>query len=391
MKGRHMRYMGFPFMVLLVLQIPSLAADPSQSLEKALMQAAKAVEATARDEHLNWRWLSPYEKAGADLASRFPDADIEFLKAQAENEKGDSVRKLAWVVLANLADHQKDARDMVSGRAIAGDRLAILSVSFMPEVAMKEVAECLVRQEGYWEGKQDIVELLGFIGDEDSLKALNDLVSRDNESLARPAAINALSCLQEKLKQTAAEQQAWSQCGVRCWRAMLEVSKPRLIGVEYVWAAEHVANSGVKCPVSFLRCYIKGGGVLAIILAGIQREPELVEDLGAAAQSDSSLQRGKALGSLMRIGNKGAMDVLLKQMKPGATEENNRIAQILADHGTSASVELLERLVRDEKYSESWPTFKEAINKINERLEREKKQSESQPTTNRQSQSADKS
>jgi HEAT repeat protein len=371
MKGHHMWHRGFPFMVLLVLlQVSSLAAGPSQSLEKVFMQAAKAVEAAARDEHLRRGSLSPYEKAGDVLASRFPDADFEFLKAQAENEEGDSARKLAWMVLAKLASHQKDARDMVSGRAIAGDRLAILAVSFMPEAVRKEVAESLVRQEGYWQGKQDLVELLGFIGDEDSLKALNDLVGRNNERLARPAAIGVLPCLQEKLKQTAAEQQVWSQRGVCCWRAMLEVEEPRLVGPEYVWAAEHVANSGVRCPVSFLKCRIKAGDVLAIVLAGIQKEGELIEDLGVAAESNSVLQRGKALESLVQIGNKDAMDVLSRLMKPGATEENNRIAQVLADMGTESSAGLLERLVRDERYRDSWPAFEEAIKHIRERLKR---------------------
>jgi HEAT repeat protein len=356
-----MRYVAITSMVLLSTFISLVvSAEAVESFGKAFIDATRADNSAAKDSHLQAWALSRHEKAGADLAAKYPDVDIKLLEERLKNTEDASVRSLAWVTLAKLSE-RKDAREIVYRRALTGDKLAILSVSFMPGKTRNEVAESIAIQGKTWECRTDMIELLSYIGDANSLKVLNELVELNKTGNVRQAAIKSMPCIHEKLKQPATEQVMWSQCGLRFWQATREIERPCNLYGEFPWIVNRIGSSGMKCPISFLRYRINSGDTIAIMLAGIQKESQLIECLGAATDTDSALQRGGAIESLIQIGNKDAMNELFKHLKPSAQEENRRILQILADCETSASVELLEQLIEDKEYRDLWPAIKQAI------------------------------
>ncbi|MCP4379473.1 MAG: hypothetical protein GY794_25290 [bacterium] len=375
-------------LIVLAIHVPARAAELLDTYDKAIADAARTVPAAAKRGHIKRTSLSLYEKLGSNLAATFPKADITFLKARIANEKDYLATSLAWVMLAKLAD-RKEARDVVLRHCYAGrDKrsrpLAILSVSFMPTAARKGVAEAIASQQGHWYSRRDMFELLAYIGDEKTVKLLSKIAKKGWSEIEREAATKALEFLQAKMKQSVSEQKAWAQAGVRFWRARREVREAHIREQEPRYAAEQVANSGVKCPVAFLRRKIKDGDitkqhvlaedVMAIILAGLQKNAELTSDLdrvaARVAASPSELLRWKwAVVSLVRIGNKAAMDVVYKHMKPDDAKKNEYIAEKLATYGTKSAVALLEKLSKDEKYKTSWPVFKLCLKSLKSRLD----------------------
>lgn len=375
MKAYAMYQTAAILLILLLVHVPARSADTPDAFGKAFEKAAESVDRHGKDwEHRDVWSLTPFDAVGDDLLSKFPDADVEFLKVALTNDHDQGVSNLAWIMLAKLSDH-KEARDVIIKQACnekdlgtpdyARARQAVLAVSFMPDAVRKEVAETIATQAKQWEFRKDMVELLSHIGDEESVKVL-EKISKDERGHLQQSAVDALAYRQERLKQAADEQAAWTQCGILYWRVNREVDTPADYFGKYTWAAELLNITGVKFPVSFLRYHIKAGDRTAAILAGIQKETELVDDLDAVG----------ALGSLIKIGNKEAMDALSKHITP---ENASRIAESLGKSGSHEAAKLLERLLKDENYKDSWPVFERTLESINERLKAQPADGETAP------------
>ncbi len=370
------------FLGLLAVCVPARAAELSDTYDKAIADVQPTVRATWWKGRLNSQALSPFEKLGSNLAAKFPKADIQFLKAKIANKKDFVGRQVAWVMLAKLAN-RKDARNVILQHINDDDPLrwkAILAISFMPTAVRKDAAMFSATRIGCEVDIMEMIELVGYIGDEKTVKFLNKFAKQHKTGVIHEAIIRTLNGLQEKIKQSASEQKVWTQAGVRFWRAYREVEQPIVPKMKYLWAAELVANSGVKCPVSFLRRKIKDGDItkrhvlakdiMAIILAGVQKEPELVSDLDRVVTASSRRLRWDwAVISLVRIGNKAAMDIVYKQMKPDDAEKNKNIAETLATYGTKSAVAMLEKLSKDEKHKASWPVFELRLKRLKSRLD----------------------
>jgi hypothetical protein len=248
---------------------------------------------------------------------------------------------------------------------------AILSVSMLPEAIRREMVKSLAMDAKSLDVRLDMVELLAHVGDESSLIFLREMAKQGtNPALTKVAAAKmgsaitvAAECLNEKLKYPEAEQWQWSQCGVICWRAIREVVKPANLHGEYEWAAENIIGSGVLCPAVFLNRRIRSGDPVAFALAAIQKEELAVGALGEAANADGAC-RGRALAVLIRIGTEDAIRMLAKRMVPSTIRENEAIAKQLSDYGTNAAIKMLDELMTDDRYRQSWPAFQTAQKRI---------------------------
>ncbi len=350
------------------LPVEKKAAEPP--FDEAFAEAVKTAEAPKEREKYS-RFdscsLTPYARAGMDLATRYPAIDLQKLQKAIAGKKNTPAGRLAWVVLANLADRE-DARNVILCRAIEGDKTAILAISFMPPVAREDTAAEVVVRCGNTGGMADAIELLGCIGDNGTVEFLEVAAKIPNEDVSLAAA-RALDCLKEKLRQAPTVQQVWTMYELRYWRTVREIAGADLGDADYDRVVEWLHEKNAKYPVQFLRCRINTGDPLAILLAGLQREKSLIDDLSAAAEAGNSRNRDMAFVSLARIGRWDAMAVLADQMKPDALEDNRNVAKVLASYGTDAAVELLKRLADDENYSRSKPVFEEAVKYLKQRLE----------------------
>ncbi len=354
---------------------PSLAGF-EEDFAQALQEAKKKVY------HARWEWyaLSPYEPAGCRLASRHPEVGLESLEAKIADKDAAGVMNLGWIVLANLANRQ-EVKQLILQRALAGDRCAVLALSFMPAGPREEVARAVAVRGADWRTRVDVVELLAHCGDADTIEILSGLQEKEENPRVREAVAQALRCLRTKLKQTATDREAWTACGLQYWRALREAPMTHLYNERYSIAAHRLNEGGVRCPAPFLKCQVAGRDQIGIILAGIQREAELVPCLKDILSGQDEVLRRLAMVSLIRIGYEDAMHAIRDEMKPGDTERNRSVAHLLSLYGTGPSVDLLERLVSDEEYRASWPDFRQAIERIRPRL-KQQKQVEPQPTSN---------
>jgi hypothetical protein len=368
MKGALMRYLRLLLMALLTLQATSAAAAAPGAYETEFAKAVDTVLSTGKGQRLIWQAISPYEQVGADLASKFPTADLDFLSARTKNKDDQFSQKLAWVVLAKLSD-RKEAREMVIEQAAAGNLSAMFAIALMPETVRREAAESVVRLTKSEETKGSIVTLLGGVGNAQDERLLDDLLRDDENRGVRHAAQASLVFLREKLGRKAEEQRLWSQCAAVCWQGNCEASRPSVPLMKYWWAAEVVVASGVKCPVAFLRCLIKQGEGIAIVLAGLQKEADLIEDLERAAETDLA---DLAIGNLIQIGTKEAMDAVSRQFKAGALARNKQLVEMLRDSKSSEAIQRLERLGQDEHFKDLRPSIEDAIKRINQWRELEK-------------------
>jgi len=355
---------------------PNALAGFEEDFAQALQDARKKMDRFQWEHNA----LSPYEPAGCRLASRYPEIGLEALEAKIADKDAAGVMNLGWVVLANLANRQ-EVKQLILQRALAGDRCAVLALSFMPAGPREEVARAVAVRGTDWRTRVDVVELLAHCGDADTIETLSGLQEKEENPRVREAMTQALRCLRTKLKQPASEREAWTACGLQYWRALREAPMTRLCNEAYSIAAHRLNEGGVRCPAPFLKCQVAGRDQIGIILAGIQREAELVPCLKDILSGQDEVLRRLAMVSLIRIGYEDAMDAIRDEMRPGDTEHNKAIAHLLSMYGTGSSVELLERLVSDEEYRASWPDFREAIKQLKQRIEQHK-QAEPQPSSN---------
>jgi len=366
---------------LLALAI-TFAAHPGKAGNRPFLElfgeAAQAARELQRDrlrrrsylKNYDEGLLSPYIRFVQNMDVKPTDADLLALE-ELIAEKHGVASCIAWLVIARAGDSAV-AQEIITKHAANGDVIAILAVSFMPSPLCKKTSERLVAAERVFvPGKVEALRLLSHVGDASTLAMLKELRPA-MENKERLSALDCcLQCLETKLSHTPEEQQLWTDMGVAYWRAALEAPRFVKIGSRYTKAAARLAESGRRFPTDFLKCRVEACDPLAIVIAGEQREKSLVEPIAKVARRGGWMS-DLALTSLAKIGNNKALQALRSCMTPGPSYTNRRIADALWSYGGPEAGELLEALLQDEEYKESWPYLKSALEMLQQRMEQER-------------------
>jgi len=313
--------------------------------------------------------VAEYVPLADQLVTMKASGELGFLITAAKQADASMTRKLARLTLARLAEHSK-AADAICELASRGDDEAVLLIAYMPSAIACQACKRLVENAKEGNIKAAAIDFLAVAGNRDTLELLTALKGREANQYVVESLAGAIPCLEEKVKLPPEQQEEWSRQGISCWAAIREAPRPRLVGMEYELAAKELRKQGVKCSVPFLRNRIKAGDPLAVVLAGEQKEAELVDELVALLSAKKPEQAHAAKVALARIGTKEAVEALLRNVTPEGKAENQSIAWLLADNSGEIALRELERLLADDRFRESHPSLREAVESLRGRLDR---------------------
>lgn len=323
--------------------------------------------------------LLPY---AARLAGKDTLVDVAFLRKVAETDEVATRAKLALLVLAHKGG--KGARDCLYSLFVKKPKVGREVAFYMSPNDVRDAAErVLVNRK---EAKLQIAaaRFLAIVGDRNSLVLLKKVSAEVDNATVRTELQMIIPSVTERLSDTPKGRQLqWATQELRYVRAAKEGRMHRSLAAGIMRSARSATGEGAF-SIPYLRNKIKTGQMLAIAIAGLQRETGLVDDLADLAKMprNSTGSRGTILtNALLMIGNAAAMDALAKQIKPGATGRNATIAGMIARNGTESSVALLKRLSEDKKYEASWPVFERSLKILKDQLKRRRRKPDAQPGT----------
>ena len=323
------------------------------------------------------RRLLPYAER---LTGKDAQVDVAFLRKIVEGSEEATRAKLAMLVLARTGG--KEASDCLYTLLVNKPKVGGEVAFYMPPNVVRDAVErILVNRK---EAKLQIAaaKLLRCVGEKNSLALLKRMLVEVDNATVRTELQIAISAVTRRLNDAPKGRELqWAMqelCYVRAWNEW-RLDRSQVGGI---MRAARLLVEEEALSVPFLRSKIKSGDMLAVAVAGMQRETSLVDDMAKVSDNTGAGMDGRILmGSLARIGNAAAIDVLAKRIKPGATEVNERLAMTLAECGTEPTVALLKKLSEDKDYKASWPVFKVAIKGLKERLQAKQREPKSQPST----------
>jgi len=363
-----MKYRRYPSLILfagamLWFSMPTRGTETSanqfaQAFDKSYEEAASALRS------VSWYAVSPYVSAAERLAAMARPEDIVFLQSHCRVQAHSKFSGLALMTLARMAKNE-DAREVLQSLAMEDHIVALQAVSYADPQIMKGIAEHIIR-ESKGESRIKAMHLLAATGDAQTLKWFRELLEAEmGNYLIKDALTAAVAVLERKIVLPEDEQVIWQDAVLALWQADFQV--PNYVsGRDYLSPAKYLYQSGIKIPVELLALQIKNKDTVAVYLAGLRREEALVDSLSEVARTCSPNGAG-AIWSLAAIGNEAAYKAIADQMTPD-NKKNAKIAHTLAKHPSERGAALLEELIKDERYKESWPAFTRELELIKRKL-----------------------
>jgi len=367
-----MKYRRYPSLILfagamLWFSMPTRGTETSanqfaQAFDKSYEEAASALRS------VSWYAVSPYVSAAERLAAMARPEDIVFLQSHCRVQAHSKFSGLALMTLARMAKNE-DAREVLQSLAMEDHIVALQAVSYADPQIMKGIAEHIIR-ESKGESRIKAMHLLAATGDAQTLKWFRELLEAEmGNYLIKDALTAAVAVLERKIVLPEDEQVIWQDAVLALWQADFQV--PNYVsGRDYLSPAKYLYQSGIKIPVELLALQIKNKDTVAVYLAGLRREEALVDSLSQVAGGFSRSRSRYGLPdvwSLAAIGNEAAFKAIAEQMAPG-NRNNPKIAHTLTRQPSERGAALLEELIKDERYKESWPAFREELELIKRKL-----------------------
>ena len=267
------------------------------------------------------------------------------------------------MTLARLAEN-KQAREAVA-------KQGSLAISFMEPQYVREVALDLANQSEYYV-RFGALDLLAATGDKNTLERLQtmktDLRDKPVTAELKERVDAAISLLEKRLSLPADQQIEWGKYLLILFRANRE--EPSLNGERpFSIAAEALARGGMKMPAKLLEIQIRNGDMAAITMAGMQKDDGLI---GALLDTASKGRQNAAAYSVAMIDSEASYKAIADLFEREDPQHSKLMALTLRGQPSERSVALLEKLCRDERYKDSWPTFEKALRRINAERERQK-------------------
>lgn len=342
----------------------------TQLFEEMVIEGSKIPILRGSERFLGVNRFMPMMSKFASQAEKLVKAgavqEIAFLISKAESHDRNE-KCLALLTLARISEN-KQARETISRLMAADSPLdnfgAIVAVTFMQPEFIKEVVLSHATFGTY--------PLLAATGDKDTLEVLRKTKADLRTKPVTVDAVNrlnaAIALLDKRLSLPEEKQLTWRKYLLVLYRANCE--RPNFRGGgNHAIAAEALAKRGISVPAEILEVQIENRDMVAIALAGIQKEEALV---GALSDVATKVPEHAALHSLAIIDSEASYKAIEHLAKPEDPDQNKSIARTLRSHASERSAALLEKLCKDEKYKDSWPAFTDALSLIYNDLKYEK-------------------
>ncbi len=308
-----------------------------------------------RGDDASVRNLLPY---AARLAGKNAQVDVAFFQQIVAKAGEAPIRvKLAALILGRTGI--KETRDCLLTLLVDKPMIAAQVVSHMSPNNLRGVAKHILATKKEAKLQIAATRWLWHVGDKGSLTMLKKMSEEVADATIRDELQIAIGMVTERLNNTPeGMEHQWIMQEVRYWRAQRDTG-PCIVRTGTIIMIADLLAKEEAFSTAYLRYKLRRGDPVAVVLAGRQRETSLVNDIQKIR--GHHLDLGLKITSLLMIGNTAAMDAIVKEIKPGATKANKRIADILVYHGGKSSVAILKKLSKDKKYKASWPSFKEVL------------------------------
>lgn len=290
-----------------------------------------------------------------DLISKYnDDTAAGFLQNKLEDPNS---RKLALLSLAKLTVSNKAAEnamyDAIYVKKADVQKDAVTAIAYMDFRNARSFCETLLRKAGTWKVRKPAVEILVALGDQDTLKLFEEMQLYENNSFVRKAIESAIPQLQYRLTQVPPDKQIeWVENEVLCWRTLREIPVPLSgVGVNYR-AAETLQMQGKHFARDYLEYKLNCRDLLGIAIIGNQKEAWAVPILGKHAVLGDSLG-DFSRSALAKIRTSEALRALENAILPGGNSRaNTQLLISLQQYGDDYTIEFMENLSKDERFSE---------------------------------------
>lgn len=323
------------------------------------------------------RRLWPYTEG---LARKDAETDTAFLRQIMAGDEEATRAKLAALVLARRGG--KEARDCLYTLLVNSPKVGDEVAYYMSPNDLQDVAERILVNRKEEELQMAALKFLGFAGDENSLALLKRMVVEVENETVRTRLQMDITGLSRRLERTPKDKRLeWAMHDLRYYRAARVTAGYRSEEAAIGMAARSLVEEGAF-PAAYLRSKIKDRHMIAVAIAGMQREAGLVDDLANMPDiCKGGWQGDTVMYSLASIGTAAAMEALAKWPKLDDPRVGGRMATVLAVHGRESAIPLLKKLSENEECKGSWPAFKAAIERIEGRLEEQRQAAKSRGST----------
>ena len=292
-----------------------------------------------------------YEAAKADrLLARNLSPDVEFLIAKARDPKAPRDQRLAIIVLGKLSGDPR-AKQEILRLASDESRFAVRALSYMRTDDARDVAERLMVESRFTRVKAGAADILAAVGNEESLGKLTRRKEKEKGREVKLALERATTSLQYRLEKLPKEKRAeWSELELKWWRARQEAAETVKFSGRWERAATYLQFRGHRFPPEFLRLKLDTKDVLAIVVAGRQKETgvvQLLENLAMQRGSRGQMTRR----ALIRIGDDAALSLVAEALRSGDEAVWKLTIGDMLFVGDARTLALMGRLKDDKTYS----------------------------------------
>ncbi len=296
------------------------------------------------------------EEAADFFVSKYTGTSaVELLQEKIEDPNS---KRLALLSLAKLAPTNEAAESTLYEQIYGNNPGAVITVAYLDPFDGQQIAETLVSQPGPWHVRKAAVEMLVGFGDENTLRALRQMITEEKDPIVREAIELAIPQLEYKVTKVSPEKQVeWGRNEVLCWRTLASQMAPaRNLNIVWRSAAKTLYIQGKQFGQDFLEYKLISRDLLGIAIIGYQKEAWAIPGLKEYATLGDSVG-DFAREALGEIGTSEALRALEASLIPGGDiRANTRLLMLLQQHGDEVTTEFMKKLSMYERFSESEQT-----------------------------------
>jgi hypothetical protein len=379
-------------------EVSPLKAEFARAVEE-IKREQMSIEPWPARSYIDYWGLSGPAARLARIAEKDAQA-VDFLYNRA-HQKGDPVAKqLAMITLANIGSEQW-AETLFDSLVTAPNQLhwgALMITSYLPREQARAMLEQRLEQlpglkNWSWGNIPHVAHLAAVLGDAGTLEKLKALRQRLNEHSNFHAQIAwALNYpireLELRLALPEEQQVRRRQNELLLWQTLNQTGIPNLVRIpSYEFIPQRLMHRGLTIDADFLLEQLENFPEelvtettrhlqvrMAVALLASQHDSQLiVQHFGPLTKEPHpEAVRKQARRVLLQAQLPAAARILEELLSPDAEAQSNRdIADWLWRHGDRDSLNLLERLARDDRYSAGdREKFRQAAMQLRRRLDR---------------------
>jgi hypothetical protein len=294
------------------------------------------------------------EDATDFFVSKYIDSStVAFLESKIQDPNSQKLGLLCLAKLTQISDVAKTALYQIIYNSPQSQRDAVTVIAYIDPNTSRPIAEKLLMQSGPWRIRVPACQMLIGLGDQSTLDLLKQLVADEKNFYVKQALESAIAQLEYRLTQVPPAKQAeWANYEILCWRTVRETPPPRAVDGEKQLAAQTLHAQGYVFTDEYLQYKLARRDLISIALIGNQKKTWAVPILGKHAVLGDSLG-DFSRSALAKIRTSEALRALENAILPGGNSRaNTQLLISLQQYGDDYTIEFMENLSKDERFSE---------------------------------------